>query len=41
MVQQAQVVDYFYRFETLDGFSKHVRLVFNLIWLSWAWEIWK
>jgi len=31
MVQPAHVANHFYQFETLGGFSKSVRLVFNLI----------
>jgi len=41
MVQPTHVADHFYQFETLGGFSKSVRLVFTLIWISCAWEIWK
>jgi len=37
MVQSTQVVDHFYQFETLGGFSKSVHLVFNLIWLFCVW----
>jgi len=31
MVQTTQVANHFYQFETLGGFSKSVRIVFNLI----------
>jgi len=40
MVPLEHVSDHFLQFKNLGGFSKNIRLVFNLLWMAGVWVVW-